>query len=83
MRQASLTAPGGETSPPSWRPRMPARARIGNVCRGGLGLMTVREITRAGLVVTLVVSQLMIPQAFAKNGVASCSSDQRGKISSP
>ena len=45
--------------------------------------MTVREITRAGLVVTLVVSQLMIPQAFAKKGVASCSSDQRGKISSP
>ena len=44
--------------------------------------MTVREITRAGLVVTLVVSQLMIPQAFAKNGVVSYSSDQRGKISS-
>ena len=35
----------------------------------GLGLMTVRGTTRAGLVVTLVVSQLVIPQAFAKNGV--------------
>jgi hypothetical protein len=73
MRQASLRAPGGETSPPSWRPRMPARVRIRNVCRGGLGLMTVRGTTRAGLVVTLVVSQLVIPQAFAENGVVSCS----------
>jgi hypothetical protein len=30
-----------------------------------------------------VISQLVIPQAFAKNGVVSCSIDQRGKISSP
>ena len=47
------------------------------------GLMTVRGTTRAGLVRPLVISQLVIPQAFAKNSVVSCSSDQRGKISSP
>jgi hypothetical protein len=45
------------------------------------GLMTVRGTTRAGLVVTLVFSQLVVPQAFAENGVVSCSRDQRGKIS--
>ena len=45
------------------------------------GLMTVRGITRAGLVRPLVISQLVKP--LAENGVVSCSSDQRGKISSP
>jgi hypothetical protein len=44
--------------------------------------MTVREITCVRSR-TLVISQLVIPQAFAKNGVVSYSSDQRGKISSP
>ena len=46
------------------------------------GLMTVRGTTRAGLVIPLVVSQLVIPQAFAENGVLSFCSDQRGKMSS-
>jgi hypothetical protein len=38
--------------------------------------MTVREITRVGRVIPLVISQLVIPQAFAENGVVSCGSDQ-------
>jgi hypothetical protein len=64
----------------SCRSRAGARANFSAPRRGGLGLMTVREITRAGLVITLVISQLVKPQAFAENGVVSCSSDQRGKI---
>ena len=41
------------------------------------GLMTVRGTTRVGLVITLVISQLVISQAFAENGVVSSGSDQR------
>ena len=43
----------------------------------GEEFLTVRGTTRAGLVITLVISQLVISLAFAENGVVPCSSEQR------